>query len=123
MYLDIKYLLGLFLYIIHYFLFICIIYLIIFSNDFYIIFFILIIYFLVIYSWYIFNDCLFIGFENYLLNKKNIYYLDTTDYIEINIGFRKYKIFKYVLKSYHSYIVPIIFIMSAFKLLYLFMKK
>lgn len=123
MFSNIKYLFGILLYLIHYFIFFYIIYLIIYSNNFYIIFCILIIYFFILYSWYIFNDCIFIGIENYLLSKKNIYYLNTSDYIKINICLREYKIFKYVLESHHSYLIPIIFLMSAFKLLYLFYKK
>jgi len=86
------------------------------DNVYYIIFMLFII-FCVLLNWYIFNDCIAISLENYLLNKKNEYN-DLTKYKTIYLFNRKYIIFDYTLYSSFTYVGTIVFIIAIIKLIF-----
>jgi hypothetical protein len=73
--------------------------------------------FCVLLNWYIFNDCIAISLENYLLNKKNEYN-DLTKYKTIYLFNRKYIIFDYTLYSSFTYVGTIVFIIAIIKLIF-----
>ena len=68
---DIKYFLGMLLYIIHYSFNFFILFLLFYTDNFYIIISIIVLAFLLLFSWYLTNDCLLLSLENYLFNKNN----------------------------------------------------
>jgi len=120
---DVKYFLGIILYIIHYSFNFLILFFSIYSNNFYIILSILLILFIVLLLWYFTNDCLLIAFENFLLNKKNKYNADYNKYFLLKIFDRNIYIFNHVLYSYHVYFILLIFFLCVIKLIYIYKNK
>jgi len=114
---NINYIFGIIFYYTHFFISIFLtIFLLYTDNIYYIISMIFIIYFLVFF-WYIFNDCIAVSLENYLLNKKNEYN-DLTKYKTIYLFNRKYIMYDYILYSHSTYVAIIVFIISVIKLIY-----
>ena len=108
--------LGLVFYYIHYFIGILLTLYLLYTDNVYYIIFMLCITFLLLLLWYIFNDCIIISLENYLLNKKNEYN-DFTKYKTISILNRKFFIFDFVLYSSYTYTNTIVFIIAIIKLI------
>lgn len=113
---NIKNIIGLIFYYVHLICGIVLtLYLLYTDNLYYIIFMLCITFFLVV-SWYMFNDCLLLSFENNLLDKKNEYF-DFTKYTTIELFGRKYIIFDHVLYSIYIYSTTIVFFIAIVKLI------
>ena len=77
----------------------------------------------VIFCWYIFNDCILIPFENYLLNKKiKKTFIDNKKEIIFKILDVKFIIFESVIYSPHTLIYLILTLIGFFKLYYIYNK-
>lgn len=120
---DIKYFLGMLLYIIHYSFNFFILFLLFYTDNFYIIISIIVLAFLLLFSWYLANDCLLLSLENYLFNKKNKYPNNYDKYISFKLFDREFQIFYHVLYSYHIYLIFLIFFLSIIKIIYIYKNK
>ena len=78
--------------------------------------------FLLMSSWYFFNDCILYGLENYLIGKKNTYH-DFTQMKVIKVFNRNYFIYHHVLNSTYFYSTVIVFFIALFKLFFICAKK
>lgn len=119
---NIKYYIGIILKYLHLFIgFITTLYLLYTDNVYYIIF-IIFATFILMSSWYFFNDCILFSLENYLMNKKNEYH-DFTKFKEINVFGRHYYIFNHVLYSTYFYSTITVFLIALIKLIIVCNKK
>lgn len=94
----------------------------IYTNNIYFIIFMLFGTFILMSSWYFFNDCLLFGFQNYLLDKENKYN-NYQKFKIIKIYDRKYYIYDYILYSKEFYADFFVFLIALCKLIYVCYKK
>jgi len=118
----IKKLIGYIILIIHYSSNIIIPFLLLYSNNHYILLFIQFILFMILLSWYIFNDCLLLSIEDYFFDKETPE-IEYNDYMSIVIINKKYKILKNVYND-NIFIIIIVFsyLLSIYKLIKVYNK-
>jgi hypothetical protein len=119
---NIKYSMGVLIVTIHFIIGVLLGLFLIYTDNIYYIMFMIFGLFLLMSHWYFLNDCLLIGFENYLMDKKNKY-SDFTKFQTINLFGRNYYIFDHVLYSTYFYSTFILFNIAFFKLAYILYKK
>jgi hypothetical protein len=99
---------------------IIVLYILFFVKNFVVNSIILVFMFLTIYFWYVFEICLLVPIEHYLLNKM---YEISNDHTCIKFFNYDIKLYHYKLKDYFSYLIPILFLLFILKLIYLYKKK
>jgi len=119
---NIKNILGLIFYFMHLICGLILTLYLLYTDNLYYVIFMLCITFILVVSWYMFNDCLLLSFENSLLDKKNEYF-DFTKYKVIELFGRKYYIFNHVLYSTYIYSTTIVFFIAIIKLITICNKK